>query len=100
MRPALGDEDALDGCTADDARLAGELIDAVLVLEAAAVAFGIYVVADGRTFAGDGFQENFANRVVEFLQAWPLEAASERKGMNASAEERFVDIDIAEASQE
>lgn len=48
MGAAASDSDALDGCFAGEAGLAGALVDAVLELEKAAHAFGIDVVGNGR----------------------------------------------------
>jgi len=97
---AASDSDALDGCFAGEAGLAGALVDAVLELEKAAHAFGIDVVRDRRPAKADGVLEDFAEGEPQALEFDPGEASRAAAGANGGAKEALVGVDVAYTGQQ
>lgn len=92
---AAGDRDALDGCFAGEAGLAGALVDTVFELEKAAHAFGIDVVGNRRTAEADGVLEDFAEGEPQALEFDAGEAPGAAAGSNGGAKEAFIGVDVA-----
>ena len=69
-------------------------------LEAAAAAFRIYVIGDGRAASLDGFEQDLLNRVMQSGGPLSGQAVSERPRMNAGAVQRLIRINIPHAAQE
>ena len=65
MRRSLRHQHPADGRPADQARLAGALVNAVAELEKALAALGIHVIGDGRAAGGDGFRQHRNNGLME-----------------------------------
>jgi hypothetical protein len=70
----------------------------MVVLERPAIAFGIDIVANGGTFAGDGFVQNFADYGVQFSYAKFRERFGQ--GMDAGAVKCFVGVNVSQAADE
>ena len=92
---AAGDHDFPDGSFADEAGLAGALVDAMLELEESANSVGVDVVGDGRSTAADGVAEDFAQRPAQAFELAAGEAAGLAARPDAGAEEALVGIDVA-----
>ena len=100
MGAAAGDCDALDGCFAGEAGLAGALVDVVLELEKAARAFGIDIVGNGGTAEADCALEDFAHGEPEALEFDAGEASGAAARANAGAKEALVGVDVAYPGEE
>jgi hypothetical protein len=97
---AAGEGDALDGGSADEAGLAGALVDLVAELEEAADAVGVDVVGDGGAAELNGVAQDFDEGGAE-----PDElGAGEARGLAARAdvgeEEGLVGVDVADAVEQ
>ena len=100
MTGSPGDDDALDGALTRGARLAFPRIDPMKVLEFAGVAVGIHVVAEGTAAAADGAAEDLFHAAREPADAIERQVAAAGERVNARREERFVDVNVAEAGDE
>src|SRR5579859_3673710 len=96
MGAALSDDDAHQGRATTQARLACALIDGQVIAVAARLAPEVLMATKGGAAMLDA---EFQHGVDGSMQAGDLcgrERGGAAQGMNASAEERFVGVDIAE----
>jgi len=70
VRSALADHDSLDRRPAAQARFTGATVNAVKILEAAALAGTVDVVGDRRAAVVDRQPQNFDNGAVKLLRAF------------------------------
>ena len=100
MGAASGEDDALDGLTADATghSLAG--VDAMLQLKKASDALGIDVIGDGGAAEGDGVCEDLLERDAEAFKLRARKRGGEAAGTDACAKEAFVGVDVADAVEQ
>lgn len=97
---AAGLHDAFDGAGASGAGVASLAIDLKAFLEIAQRAVGGGVIAQTGATGGDGFVEDIDNSGGKAGDLFALDAAAGAGGVDAGAEERFADVDVAEAGDE
>ena len=100
MGTPSGQENALDRLLAAAAGLAGAQVDAVLKLEEAADAVGIYVVRNRGAAQLNGVVQNLAECLAETLQLGPGKPAGGAARTDAGVEEAFVGVDVAHPGQQ
>lgn len=98
--PASGQGDAVDGCSADGAGLAGTHVDTVFELEKTADSIGIDVIGYGRAAQLDGVLQDFdeCGTKTDELSARKTPGLPART--DSSTEEALVGIDVAYSMEE
>lgn len=99
MSAAAGNENSANGGGAAAAGEAGSLVNGVAGLEEAGFTGGVDVVGDGRAAEADGVLKHLAESEAQALELGPGEAACHAPGADASVEEAFVGIDVADADE-
>lgn len=97
---AAGDDGAVYFCSAAEALFAGALVDAMAKLKLTAPAIGIHVIGNGRAAEADRFQQHGADGSMEIAKLGRLERGGQSHGMDSSAPETFVRIDVAHPAQD
>ncbi len=100
MRAPLGDHDAADECAATRARLILLTVDIVELLKRAAFSGAIHIVRNGRSAVTNRKPEHFEQTFVQAFGALFRDAAGGSAWMNASVEQQFVRINVADAAEE
>ena len=93
---SLSDGACLERFAAPDTRETGAAVDGVFV-EASGVSRGVEVVADGGAAGADGGVEDASEFVGEAAGFIVGEFGGGSEGADASGEERFVGVDVADA---
>lgn len=93
--PASGQGDALDGCSADGAGLAGTHVDTVFELEKTTDSIGIDVIGYGRAAQLDGVLQDFDECGTKTDELSASKAPGLPARTDSSTEEALVGIDVA-----
>ena len=100
MGAPLRHQNAFDGRGAGAAGLPSAPVNAVEVLETAAVTVAVDVVGDGRPAHDDGLPEKLLDGGIESLQTRLAELSADQERMQTGPKEGFVDVDVAQAAKE
>src|SRR5258708_38825298 len=97
---ARTEDDAADRRFTDGAGLAFAAVNLVVLLEAAAAAFGVDIVRNRRAFQFDGGSQDSDHRFMQAGGALGAQAGCDRFGVNAGLEQRLVGVDVPHAAHE
>jgi hypothetical protein len=91
------EDDSLNRVIAFAAGFSGAVVDAVEALEPARRAVGVDVVSQGAAAVAQGPAENHLDRPRQFADSRGVQVLCGCEGMNPCGEERFIDVDVAQA---
>ena len=100
MCGSSADDDPFNRRAAGLAGGVGLAVDFVQALEAALLAVGVYVVAQGAAAVADGLAEGLLDRAIQGRDLGERQAISGGEGVDAGLEEGFVDVNVAQAGDE
>lgn len=96
---AASDDDALDGCGADAAGLAGAAVDAMPKLEETGYPIRIHIIGDRRASELDRFGKNFDQSGAKTREFGAGEAAGVARRTDTGMKEALVRVDVTHAMQ-